>query len=63
MNGLLYEPGDVEGALKCIESLISQPSLKEAITRQALSADIAFESWDRSADVMRSMLKKTAERL
>nr|VFJ78155.1 MAG: Glycosyltransferase involved in cell wall bisynthesis [Candidatus Kentron sp. FW] len=62
-NGLLYEPGDVKGAIDCIESLISRPSLKEAIARQALSADITFESWDKDLDIMRSMLKKTAEML
>lgn len=48
VNGLLYEPGDRAGLLKCLCELRNNPALREELGRNARKASEEF-TWERNA--------------
>jgi len=48
VNGLLYEPGDRAGLLKCLCELRNEPALREELGRNARKASEDF-TWERNA--------------
>ena len=49
-NGLLFEPGDVEGLADCITSLIESPNQRAELASQARKTVEQHFSLDRAAD-------------
>lgn len=48
-DGLLFEPGDVDGLLQTVELARRSPSLRSALSERALSKVMHSFTWDRAA--------------